>query len=157
MKSNRIRLSATLAALVAVCDQLSKGWVVNMLMKPPREVPVTDFFSLVLVWNKGVTFGLFNHMAPSVMPIILLGAAVLILLFLARWLWRTTSVLVSLCLAAIMGGAVGNIIDRLQYGAVVDFLDFHIGTYHWYAFNIADAAIVTGLTLLILESVIRGK
>jgi len=122
-----------------------------------RTIPVTSFLNFALVWNKGVTFGLFNKNTQHFLPYILIGVAALILFLLGRWLWRTGSTPVALALGAIMGGAIGNVIDRLRYGAVVDFLDFHYGTYHWYAFNIADAAIVTGVALLLLDGMVRGK
>ena len=91
------------------------------------------------------------------MPYFLTAVAAVILFLLGRWLWRTTSALVAIGLGAIMGGAIGNVIDRLRFGAVVDFLDFHYEHYHWYAFNIADAAIVTGVCLLLLDSLVRGR
>lgn len=157
MTHRRTGMAAYLLAFILACDQLSKWWIVNAVMRPPRTVEIDPFLNFVLVWNKGVTFGLLNQVTHGFMPWILIGAAFLILILLSRWLWRTTSTLVALSLGAVMGGAIGNIIDRLRYGAVVDFLDFHYQDYHWYAFNIADAAIVTGVCLLILENLIRGR
>ena len=95
--------------------------------------------------------------ANDLCPIFLIGVAVIILFLLGRWLWRTSSTTVALALGGIMGGAVGNVIDRVRYGAVVDFLDFYYRNYHWYAFNVADAAIVTGVALLLIDGMVRGK
>ena len=125
------------AALIMLCDQITKYWIVNKVMQPPDVVPVMPHFNLVLVWNKGVTFGLLNNVDHKMMTWILVGVAI--------------------GLGAVMGGAIGNIIDRLNYGAVVDFLDFYYHNYHWYAFNIADAAIVMGVGFLLLDSVVRGR
>jgi signal peptidase II len=143
-----------LAVLVTLCDQLSKWWLLNNIMVPPRVVPVTPFLNYVLVWNKGVTFGLLNQFDHRLMAYVLIAVALIILFLLGRWLTRTTSMVVALGLGSIMGGAVGNVIDRLRFGGVVDFLDFYYRDYHWFAFNIADAAIVTGVGLLLLDSLV---
>jgi signal peptidase II len=157
MNSNRITMASYLMALILLCDQLSKWWILSVAMRPPRVTPITSFLNFVLVWNKGVTFGLLNRFAHNSMPWILIGVALLILVLLGRWLLRTSSTIVALGLGAIMGGAIGNVIDRVRYGAVVDFLDFYYHNYHWYAFNVADAAIVTGVTVLLLDSLVRGR
>lgn len=155
--SRHVNIASYLIALVLVSDQMTKWWILNEFMQAEQVVPVSPFFNLVLVWNKGVTFGLLSRYAPDVMPWVLTGTAVLITGLLVRWLLRTSSTLVALGLGAVIGGAVGNIIDRLRYGAVVDFLDFHYRGYHWPAFNIADSAIVLGVGLLLLDSLVRGR
>jgi signal peptidase II len=155
-----VKTACKLGALVMLADQLSKWWLVNFLMRPPHDeymIPVTSFFNIVMVRNKGVTFGLLNNLDPKIMPMLLTGAACLVLFFLARWLWLTHSQMVAIGLGAVMGGAIGNLLDRVREGAVIDFLDFYYGTHHWYAFNIADAAIVTGVSLLVLDSIIRAR
>jgi signal peptidase II len=145
-------------AFVGLADQIGKWLILERMDDVHRTIPVTSFLNLVLVWNKGITFGLMNRGSQHVLPYVLIGLAAVILFLLGRWLWRTSSVAVALALGAIMGGAVGNVIDRLRYGAVVDFLDFHYGDYyHWYVFNIADAAIVTGVALLLIDGMVRGK
>ncbi len=146
-----------LAALIAVIDQISKWWLLDKMGDDPHVIPINAYFNLVLVWNKGVTFGLLNRLGHHMMPYLLTGMAGLILLLLGRWLWRTHSMIVALGLGSVMGGAVGNVIDRLRHGAVVDFLDFYYRDYHWYAFNVADAAIVTGVALLLLDGMVRGR
>jgi signal peptidase II len=153
----RFTVALYLGALVVLCDQLSKWWLLNVAMQPPHKMPVTSFLNLVLVWNKGVTFGLLNKLDHHLMSYFLVAVAAVIIFFLGRWLWRTSSFMVAVGLGAVMGGAIGNVLDRLRFGAVVDFLDFYYQDYHWFAFNIADAAIVTGVGLLLLDSLVRGK
>lgn len=158
MIERRVLNGLTVAAAIGLADQLSKWLVLSQMGDVQRTVPVTSFFNLVLVWNRGVTFGLLNtQTAKAYMPYILIGVAAVIVLLLGRWLLRTGSTFVACAVGLVMGGALGNIIDRFRYGAVVDFLDFHYAGYHWYAFNIADAAIVTGVALLLLDGMVRGK
>jgi len=144
-------------AFVGLVDQLTKWLILDRLDDVHRTITVTPFLNLALVWNKGVTFGLLNHHDKNYLPYLLIGVAVVILFFLGRWLWRTSSTTVALALGAIMGGAVGNVIDRVRYGAVVDFLDFYYKDFHWYAFNVGDAAIVMGVALLLIDGMVRGK
>jgi signal peptidase II len=101
-------------------------------------------------WNRGITFGLFNHEAKW-QSYVFVVAAVIILAFLFNWMMRAASLATTLGLAMVMGGAIGNMIDRLRFGAVADFIDFHIGAYHWYAFNAADSFIVCGVAVLLIE------
>lgn len=157
MNHRRFMTGIYLLTVVMVCDQLTKWWIVNEIMKPPHTVWVTSFLNFVLVWNKGITFGLLNQFDHEITKWLLIGVASIILFLLGRWLSRTHSLPVTLALGSVMGGAVSNVIDRLRFGAVVDFLDFYYRDYHWYAFNIADAAIFTGLSLLILDSLVRGR
>lgn len=146
-----------LGITVILADQLSKWWVLKHVGAPPDHVVLAPFLNLVLVYNRGVTFGLLNTIGHEYMPFVLAGVAAVILFFLGRWLWRTRSLPVAIGLGAIMGGAVGNVVDRMRYGAVVDFIDFYVHNYHWYAFNVADAAIVTGVGLLLLDSLVRAR
>lgn len=140
-----------LAALALVLDQASKTWILESVMQPPQVIEVTPFFNLVLAWNRGVSFGMFNNQSDYG-PYLLTGLAVVIIIALAVWLWRATTRLSVLALGMIIGGAIGNVIDRIQYGAVVDFLDVHAFGYHWPAFNVADSAVCVGAAILILES-----
>lgn len=144
-------------AIVGLVDQFSKWLLLDRMGDVHRTIPVFSWLNLVLVWNKGVTFGMLNRGGQHYMPYVLIGVAAIILFLLGRWLWRTSSTAVSLALGGIMGGAIGNVIDRARYGAVVDFLDFHYANYHWYAFNVADAAIVLGVSLLLIDGLIRGN
>ncbi len=142
---------AAIAALALLLDQASKIWILTDVMNPPRVIEVTPFFNLVLAWNRGVSFGMFSA-ESEIGPWLLTGLAVCIMIALAVWLWRATTRLSVVALGMIIGGAAGNVIDRLQYGAVVDFLDFHVAGYHWPAFNVADSAICVGAAILVLES-----
>jgi len=144
-------------AVVGLLDQLSKAYVLDRLQDVKDTESVTSFLNLVLVWNKGITFGFLSHHQQNYLPYILMGIAMVILFLLGRWLYRTSSAMVAVALGFIMGGAVGNVIDRVRYGAVVDFLDFYYRDYHWYAFNVADAAIFTGVALLLIDGMVRGE
>lgn len=140
-----------IAAAVVGFDQLTKWWIVEMVMKPPQAIEITPFFNLVIGWNRGISFGFFNNDSPLnswVLPLV----TVLIVCFLAVWLVRAQHVVVGTALGMIIGGAVGNLIDRIRYGAVADFLDFHAFGFHWPAFNVADAAITAGAAVLVWDS-----
>lgn len=153
---SRLALGLAVAAVVIVLDQLTKWWVLNTIMQPfPRVVEVTPFFNLVLTWNQGVSFGMFAHEAEY-MPYVLSAVSVAITLFLLGWLRRADNRFVALCLGLVIGGALGNVIDRLLYGAVADFLDFHAFGFHFWAFNIADSGISVGVILLVIDGLFRG-
>ncbi len=141
-----------LAAAVLVLDQATK-WLVLRSLDEFEAVPVTPFFNLVLVWNRGVTFGMFRG-AGEHGPWLLTLAAVAIGAFLAWWLRSETRPVTRAALWLVLAGAVGNVVDRLRFGAVVDFLDFHALGYHWPAFNVADSAIVVGAGLILLDSLV---
>lgn len=145
------RFGLLLAGLVIVVDQLSKWWILDSVMAPPRIIPLTSFFNLVLVHNRGVSFGMFSS-APQWLPWALSLFAVLISAALLIWLWRTGDRLLASALGLVIGGALGNVIDRIRFGAVVDFLDFHVAAHHWPAFNVADSAITIGVGLLLLDA-----
>jgi signal peptidase II len=147
------RAGALLALLIVGLDQASKWWIVTSVMVPERQIEVTSFFNIVMVWNRGITFGLFGD-SPGATRWVLTGVSVIIVVILAVWMWRVSRAWVAGALGAVIGGAVGNIIDRLHYGAVADFLDFHMGQWHWPAFNLADSAIVVGVAILMLDSFI---
>jgi signal peptidase II len=143
-------LGLSLAVLVAALDQLTKWVILAVVMQPPRTIPVTPFFNLVLAWNRGISFSLFDNDSPAG-PFLLAGFAGLIVLGLAWWLVRVDRPWPAVGIGLVMGGAVGNIIDRLRFGAVTDFLDFHLAGWHWPAFNLADTAITIGVALLVLD------
>lgn len=143
-----------LAAAVAVfaADQAAKLWVLAAQAGLPVEV--LPFFNIVLVWNRGVSFGMFGAAGPLVLAAI--GAAVAAVLVV--WMLRAPRRFEALALGAVAGGAAGNILDRLTRGAVVDFLDFHIAGWHWYAFNLADSAITIGVAMLLFDAAfLRGR
>ena len=144
----------SLAACITVADQATKAWALNGWFFPPQTIEVTSFFNLVAVWNSGVSFGLLaNH--SEAMPYILTGFAIVVSLGLTVWLLRVQSRLLEVGLGLVIGGAFGNVIDRLRFQAVVDFIDLHAAGYHWPAFNVADAAVTIGVSLLLLDSFSR--
>lgn len=151
-KPRLLFLKGMVLAIIAIAlDQATKGWILEDVMVPPRVIEITSNFNLVLGWNRGVSFGLFNQ-DSAYGPYILTGVALAIILGLSIWLWKSTTHWSAWALGLVIGGAIGNVIDRIQYGAVVDFLDFHAFGYHWPAFNVADTVIFIGAGLLILES-----
>lgn len=147
-----IRPGLITALLVLIADQASKYWVLHILDLPElRSVALAPFLSLTFVWNQGITFGLLHQDTPAG-PFILAAIAIAVVAILAVWMTRTDRLLVAIAVGAIMGGAVGNIIDRLRFGAVVDFIHAHAWGYSWYVFNVADSAIVCGVAVLMLDS-----
>ena len=147
-------LSAALAALVM--DQSTKWLVAEVVMVPPRVLELTPFLNLVLGRNPGVTFGLFaGH--GDVGRWVLTAVALMIVAALGVWLWRTRQRLTAGALGLIIGGALGNVADRVRVGAVTDFIDLHVAGYHWPAFNLADAAVVAGLAILVFEEQLASR
>lgn len=149
------RLGFALAIAVTALDQASKWWILTQVMDPPRVIPLAPFFNLVLGYNRGVSFGMFGSGADAGRWA-LVALALVIAMALAIWLWRTGPRLLGAALGLIIGGAIGNVIDRARIGAVVDFLDFHALGYHWPAFNVADMGITIGAAVLIFDSVFGG-
>jgi len=156
-----LRQGLFFALLLLIADQASKFWILEVVGLPEvRNIPVLELgpvgLDLTMVWNRGVTFGLFsgdgawNHL---ILAALALGVAGLLL----RWLARSETVLVTYALGAVIGGAVGNVIDRVRFGAVVDFVDVHAWGWHWYVFNVADAAIVCGVIALVVDALIRPE
>jgi signal peptidase II len=144
-----------LAALVVLLDQLAKWWILAEVMNPPRELAVNDVFSLVLAWNRGISFSLFRSDSPAG-PYLWAGLAAAVAIGLAWWLGRVNRSLPATAIGLVIGGAIGNAIDRLRFGAVVDFLDLHWGSYHWPAFNLADSAITVGVALLLVDGLLTS-
>ena len=161
----------TLVIDVIILDQLTKWMALEMILRPaiegthitgmgffdwvlapPERLPftaveVSSFFNWVMVWNKGVSFG----MMQGDTPIFLIIATLAISSVFALWLARVRHWLPMLSLALVIGGALGNVIDRVRFGAVADFLDFHAQGYHFPAFNLADSCISVGIALLVLD------
>ncbi|GAV34425.1 lipoprotein signal peptidase [Roseomonas sp. TAS13] len=140
---------AAAAALAFALDQATKWWVLAHLMDPPRVIPITPFFNLVLGWNRGVSFGLLSADHPAT-PWLLSSLALAVVVGLVVWTTRDRRPGMAASVGFIVGGALGNVVDRLRHGAVTDFLDFHVAGYHWPAFNLADTAIFVGVALLLL-------
>ena len=138
-----------------IADLITKQWMLSLVFEPPRVIEITPFFNLVPVWNSGVSFGLLAEYAY------LVGFAIpLIALVVVIWLWRQLPLLGAAGQYAagfIAGGAAGNVLDRLRFGKVVDFLDFHLYGYHWPAFNLADISIFLGVALWLYEAFISTR
>jgi signal peptidase II len=145
-----LHLGLVVAGLVVVLDQLTKWAVLSWLDQP---VALTPFFNLVLVWNRGVSFGMFDS-DGALAPWLLSGLALAVTVALLVWLRRVEHPLTAVGLGLIIGGAVGNVVDRVRFGAVVDFLDVHAAGWHWPAFNVADSAICVGAALLLADGLL---
>ncbi len=117
---------------------------------------ITEFFNLVMVWNPGISFGFLQTDAQT-MPYVLSAFALAVAAGFAVWLWRGPDLFKSFAIGLIIGGALGNVWDRLRFGAVADFLDFHAGGLHWPAFNVADAAVSVGVVLLLWRELFYNK
>ena len=150
------RLGLAVVLIVFIADQLLKWWLlysVGLAENGPYDL--TSFLTIVLAWNRGISYGLFQQgtdLGRWFLVIVSFVAAI----WLWRWMWRSQDRLTVLSLALIVGGALGNGLDRAFYGAVVDFVHFHWGSFSWYIFNIADAAIVFGVLGLLWESLRPG-
>ena len=149
-------LIAAIAALAL--DQASKLWLLFVFDIGHRgAVRLTPFFDLVLAWNVGISFGWFQNDSPAAQIVLMLVKAVAVIV-LAVWMARSRTPIATIALGLIIGGAIGNAIDRFAYGAVVDFALFHLNiagnTYNWYVFNLADTAIVAGVAALLYESLL---
>jgi signal peptidase II len=151
------RRAGVLAAIVTlIVDQASKLWLLHVFDIVHRGgVRVTPFFDLVLAWNPGISFGWFQSESPAA-QILLMAVKAAAVIALAIWMARSRTRLATVALGLIIGGAIGNGIDRFAYGAVVDFALFHVqigeNTFNWYVFNLADAAIVAGVAALLYDS-----
>jgi signal peptidase II len=164
-----------LALGVFIVDQLSKWAVMEHILRPALgeeygisrplllwlksapeilpyvQVPVLPFFNWVMVWNKGVSFGILNH-DTDYGPLFLSVLALVIVIAFTIWLFRNRNVFQCVAIALVIGGAIGNVMDRIRFGAVVDFLDFHAFGWHWPAFNVSDSCICIGVFLLIIHT-----
>ncbi len=152
MTRSRLPLLGLIAAVVVLAaDQASKWWILNGLKLPEvGQVVVLPILKFTFVENRGVTFGLLNGLGPY-SYLALAGVAFAVVVGLGIWLRRAESWIVAVSLGAIVGGAISNVIDRLRFGWVVDFINADIGFWP-YVFNLADAAIVCGVAALLLDS-----
>ncbi len=151
------RIGLWTALVTLLLDQASKLYMLFVYDLPVREpVRLAPFLDLIVVWNRGISYGLFQQHSE-------LGRWILVFVSLAAafgltiWIRRTTGRLLAASLGLIVGGAIGNVIDRVSYGAVFDFIHFHVGSFSWYVFNVADAAIVAGVVGLLYDSFVLEK
>jgi signal peptidase II len=156
-----VRTGLIAAALVLIADQASKLYLFHIFDLGTRgAVRLTPFFDLVLVWNRGISYGWLSQDTAAGMWM-LLGFKVVVVIVLWGWLSQAENRLTALSLGLIIGGAVGNAIDRMAHGAVVDFALLHLTTetwaFNWYVFNLADVAIVAGVAGLLYETFLGGR
>lgn len=138
--------------MFGVNGQNFTDWVINAHDRLPYYfIPVTSNFNLVMAWNTGVSFSMFSG-GGGYTYLILIAIALVITIFFLYWMWKAETHFQGLCYAVVIGGALGNVIDRARFGAVIDFLDVHIYGWHWPAFNVADMAVVGGICVLIFGS-----
>jgi signal peptidase II len=154
--TSQLRPGVIAALAVLAFDQASKLWLLFVFDLAHRgAVRVTPFFDLVLALNVGISFGWFQNDSQVAQIILMLVKAVAVIV-LAIWMARSRTLVATVALGLIIGGAVGNAIDRFAYGAVVDFALFHVqigaNTFNWYVFNLADVAIVAGVAALLYDS-----
>jgi signal peptidase II len=152
----RLRPGVLAALAVLVLDQASKLWLLFVFDIAHRgAVTVTPFLDLVLAWNVGISFGWFQN-DSAVAQVVLMTIKAVAVIVLAIWMARSRTLMATMALGLIIGGAIGNAIDRFAYGAVVDFALFHVqiggNTFNWYVFNLADVAIVAGVAALLYDS-----
>ena len=156
MGARRYGAVAGLGALVVALDQMSKVWVLGALGPARPAIEVASFLNIVLVWNRGISFGLFDRDSDW-QPWLLVGLSLVIVAGLLFWLRTERGRWVTLAAALVAGGAVGNALDRARLGAVVDFVDFHLGGWHFATFNLADAAITCGVAILLAVSLFGSR
>lgn len=161
-----------IAIVMIIADQISKWAVTELIIAPALKrvnvglwdwitdaparldfysTEILPFFNIVMVWNYGISFGAFNDPDGMVMPVILSAFAILLCVAFIIWMMKSDSRLQKTAIALVIGGALGNVIDRFRFGAVIDFIDIHAMGYHWPAFNIADSVIFIGVLLLIIH------
>jgi len=149
-------LGLFLALIAFVLDQVSKYYMFRFAIQNGSPFEVCDWFNVVAAFNKGVSFSMLDG-GGLWGRVLLIIFALCVVLFLLHWMKDETSAFVRVALGMIIGGALGNVADRLRMGAVYDFLDFHIGAYHWPAFNVADSFICIGAFLIVLHAILSRK
>ena len=149
-----MRLGLAVASVIVIADQILKYWAIGLLAEQPYGIEVLPFFNRIQVWNQGISFGVFG--GGLMPPWLLGGVALAVALALVIWLRKAETRLLAATIGLVIGGALGNVVDRFRFGAVADFLDFHWAGYHWPAFNLAAAAISVGVVILLLDALLIG-
>jgi signal peptidase II len=147
------RNAVILAGFVIVADQFSKWLVMVEIMQPPRVIPVLPLLNIVMAWNTGVSFSMLRDTGPQLLS----AVAILVSAGLTLWLAQISQPVPAYGVGLVVGGAIGNVVDRFRFGAVFDFIDFYVGDWHWPAFNLADSAITTGVILLLFDGLFQGR
>lgn len=144
----------TLVSLAFIIDQISKQYILRIAENLPQEL--FPFLTITLVKNRGISFGFLNHQSPLIFGVLTL--IIMLLIFYVGYMLYNTKKKDSMWgLSLVLGGALGNLLDRFLFGGVIDFIDFHIATYHWPAFNFADSFIFIGVALLLRSSFKESK
>ncbi|MCP5115385.1 MAG: signal peptidase II [bacterium] len=152
-----------LALVIVVLDRITKLWIQAKVSLYDVHNVIPGLFDIVHTENKGMAFGLFSEGESTLRTVLLVGVASVVLVFVVISIWRTPRELppgqryIRLSLGLILGGAVGNLYDRIVRGSVTDFLDIYVGEHHWPAFNVADSAITIGAVLLALDLLLPGR
>lgn len=173
LSRSKAAVGFSVALDILILDQLSKWLILEYVLRPevqpngmrmglwdwitasslPRlpdaRVEILPFFNLTMVWNEGISFGLFQGSGVWILS----GLALLITVVFSIWLTRAQGWLQAIALSFVIGGAIGNVLDRFRFGAVADFFDFHVMGWHYPAFNIADCGIVVGIALLVIDGI----
>ncbi|MCF3931887.1 signal peptidase II [Acuticoccus sp. M5D2P5] len=144
-----------LAVTILLLDQATKLFVLHRLDLSQGPINVLPVMDLTLVWNRGISYGLLQ--SEGLGRWLLVAFTAVAVVALSVWLWRTQRPLVQIAVGLIIGGAIGNLIDRVAYGAVVDFVHLYYAGFSWYVFNVADAAIVVGVVVLLIDSLFPGR
>lgn len=139
------------SAVIVCCDQISKSLIKNSLNLFDSVPVIENFFHFTFIKNSGMAFGL--NFPGGIYFFTIASFILTCVLFWLLWKERNSSIYIRLAFALIIGGAIGNLIDRVLYREVVDFLDFMIGDYHWYIFNVADASVSVGMVILIIHTI----
>lgn len=157
--ARHFRLGMLCALIAFVFDQLSKIWLVDHLKLEQVQggIDVLPIFKLVMVWNYGISFGMFSDANDAARRWVLIAVAVAITTVMVLWLYKARHSMLSLGLGLVIGGAIGNVVDRMRWGAVADFFYFHYESWYWPAFNIADSAIFIGVVLLCWDSIVNPE
>ncbi len=146
------------ALIILFLDQISKWLAINHLEPHQILSVISGFFNLVLVKNRGMAFGIFNQTGSGFFCYFLLAttiAAIGVILFFFYWI-KVNQKWLTIGLSLILGGAIGNLVDRVRFGYVIDFLDFFLKDFHWPAFNVADSAVTVGVFWLLIN-IIKGR
>jgi signal peptidase II len=155
--SSPARLGTVLAAGLFVADQISKLWILFWIrLEDTGPWVLAPFLEFVMVWNRGISYGLFQQ-TSDLGRWVLVALSIAASVWLSLWLRRASRRGEAIALGLIIGGALGNVIDRIAYGAVADFVHLHWGDWSWYVFNIADAAIVVGVIALMYDAVFEDR
>ena len=142
--------------LMFVLDRASKEYVIKFFLSYQEpSYYLFPFLNLTLVWNSGMAFGLFESESNTYHIISAVIASVIIILII--WLYKSTLLVEKIALSIVIGGAIGNLFDRIKYNAVPDFIDMHYRDFHWFVFNVSDIVITTGIILLLLSDIFKKK